>query len=258
MDEFYASLILAIVQGLAEWFPISSSGHLVLFGEILNYKPGIMFDVALHFGTLVAVFVYFGKDIIDILEALLKREFNSERGKLGLLLLVGSIPAGVIGLVFHKLFESAFTSLVVVALGFGITGLVLFIASLDYGKPLRKDVSYFDAFLIGCAQAFAILPGVSRSGSTISAGILRGLDAKSAMRFSFLLSIPAIFGAGILEIGNNKLPHELIWATLVSFVVGLLTIHISLKFIAQSNKNLRWFGAYALILALIVLGMILI
>ncbi len=248
MSDLISALILAVVQGIAEWLPISSSGHLVLFQQILNYPGSVMFDVALHFGTLMAVFVYFGKDIVDILEDLLKRKFHTQNAKLGYLLAVGTIPAAIVGFLFKNAIEKAFESLILVALGFGITGLFLFIASLDLRK--KKDrISYKDSFLIGIGQAVAIMPGISRSGSTISSGLLLGLDEKTAIKFSFLLSIPAIIGANIIEIGNKTLPRELFWATLLAFVVGLLTIHLMLKYLLTNKKNLRWFGIYTFLLA---------
>jgi len=241
---------LAIVQGLSEWLPISSSGHLVLFQEILNYHPGLEFDVALHFGTLMAVFVYFGREIMDIIEDLLKGNWKSDEARKGFLIIVATIPAAVLGILFKKLFEDAFSSLSVVAFGFAITSMILFIASLDFGENRKKMPNWIDSIWIGLTQALAILPGISRSGSTISSGLLRGLDEKSAMRFSFLMSIPVIFGAGIVEIGNNKLPGDLIWATLLAFLVGLATIHFLLKFVSRSKKNLRWFAAYVLLMAI--------
>jgi undecaprenyl-diphosphatase len=165
---------------------------------------------------------------------------------------VASIPAALIGFAFKNYFENAFSSLIVVAFGFAITSMVLFIASLDFNKLKKKkeELGWLGAIGIGCAQAIAIFPGISRSGSTIAAGLFAGLTGKDAVKFSFLLSIPAIFGASILEIGNNKLPPEMFWATLVAFVVGLLTVHLMLKFIATSRKNLRWFAVYCLLLAL--------
>jgi undecaprenyl-diphosphatase len=250
MDNFISAIILAIVQGLTEWLPVSSSGHLVLFQEIINYHPGLLFDVAVHFGTLMAVFVYFGKDIVDIIEAMLKGKWKSENGKLGLLLILATIPAAIIGILFKDLFEAAFSSLVVVAWGFGITALLLMISSLDFNFNRKKTPSWKDALWIGLAQALAILPGISRSGSTISSGLLRGLNEKSAMKFSFLMSIPVIFGAGIVEIGNQRLSPDLIWATLIAFIIGLATIHLLLKFIAKDKKNLRWFALYLILMAI--------
>ncbi|MBI3333909.1 undecaprenyl-diphosphate phosphatase [Candidatus Pacearchaeota archaeon] len=248
MNDLLAALILAVVQGITEWLPISSSGHLLLFEHLLGYSGGLLFEVALHFGTLMAVFVYFGKDIVDILRDVLRFRFDTQEGKTGVLLIVASIPAALIGYTFFNFFEGIFSSLLVAALGFAVTGAFLLIASLDF-KKRKKMLSPFDALLVGVAQAASILPGISRSGSTLATGMLLGLEQKAAARFSFLMAIPIIFGANILVIGNQQLPSELIWATLVSFLVGLLVIHWMFKVILNSRKNLRWFAFYALSLA---------
>tara|TARA_Y100000310_G_scaffold295299_1_gene326510 strand:- start:324 stop:1091 length:768 start_codon:yes stop_codon:yes gene_type:complete len=245
-SELFSALILAIIQGITEWLPISSSGHLVLFEALLDYNAGLVFEVALHFGTLMAVFVYFGQDIMDIIEDILKFKTKSDNFKAGMMLIVASIPAAIVGYSVRGL--DIFHNLWVVSFGFGITGLFLFIASLDLGK--KGKLRYGNSFLIGVSQALAIFPGISRSGTTISSGMLLGLDAKTAAKFSFLLSVPIIFGANLLVIGNNTLPPELIWATLVSFVVGLISIHFMFKYVLTDKKNLRWFGGYALLLAL--------
>ena len=249
MNDFVAMILLAIIQGLSEWFPISSSGHLVLFSRILGFENSVPFDVTLHFGTLMAVFVYFGKDIVMIVEDLLRGKWKTENAKLGFLLIIATIPAAVIGFTFRRIFEASFESLWIVAFGFAITSIILFISSLDFGKNLKKIPNYNDAWVIGFSQAAAILPGISRSGATISSGLFRGLDSKSAMKFSFLMAIPAIFGASILEIGNSTLPSAFIIPTIVSFIVGMLTIHILLKFVGDSKKNLRWFAIYEIVLA---------
>jgi undecaprenyl-diphosphatase len=207
-----------------------------------------MFDVALHFGSLMAVFVYFGKDITDIIESFFKLNFKSENGRLGLLILVASIPAGIIGFIFKEYFEVAFSSLLLIALGFAITGVFLLIASLNINKNKNK-LSFYDSLLIGISQAVAIFPGISRSGATISSGILLGLSPKAAAKFSFLMAIPAIFGASLVTIGNNPLPKELIWATLASFIVSLAVMHLLFKLVLGSRKNLRWFALYVLLLA---------
>lgn len=258
MGELLSALILAIVQGLTEWLPISSSGHLVLFSNILNYESSLMFNVALHFGTLMAVFVYFGREIMDILEDFLRFNTKTANFRFGLLLIIATVPAALVGYLFKDFFEEVFSSLEVVALGFVITSLILFIASLDISpiisvKHKKADqLGFFGAFFIGCAQALAIFPGISRSGSTISSGLLSGLKEKEAVKFSFMMAIPVIFGASILEIGNNRLPPELIWGTLLSFVVGLLTIYLMLKYVVTARKNLRWFAVYCLLLALVI------
>jgi len=245
--EFISALLLAVIQGATEWFPVSSSGHLVLFERLLGYEGGLLFEVALHFGTLMAVFVYFGKDITDIIKDLVMGRWGSQNGRIGLLLIVASIPAAIVGF-FAKDIFGALSSLNVVAFGFGITGLLLFIGSLDYKKE-KGVFGYGKAFLVGIAQALAIIPGISRSGATISSGVLLGLDEKNAMKFAFLMSIPIIFGANIVAVGNQTLPSELIWATLVSFIVGLLSIHVVFKYVLTHRKNFRWFALYCLLLA---------
>jgi len=291
IGELVASILIAIVQGLTEWLPVSSSGHLVVVEWLLGFEGGLVFDVALHFGTLMAVFVYFGGDIVDIVKEVLSGRIREGNGRLGILVIVATIPAAFMGYFFRGIFEVAFGSLGIVALGFGVTGIFLIIASLSgkgkiinvgsrsvvrrasgvgarppvhigagrgiIGKVRGMRLSWAAALLIGIAQIFALFPGISRSGATIGAGLLLGLREKDALKFSFLLSIPIIFGANILAIGNQTLPPSLIWATLVSFIVGLGTIHLLYNRILVDRKNLRWFGVYALVLAL-VLGLYLI
>lgn len=244
-----SALILAVVQGIAEWFPISSSGHLVLVSKLLGFNNTLLFDVALHFGTLSAVFVYFGADIIDILRDLVSFKFKTESGKIGIFLIIATIPAGILGFFLKDLLESELNNLYLLALGLAITSIVLFIGSIDIRKYENK-ITYKKAFLIGLAQTLSLFRGISRSGITMSAGLLLGLDEKKAVRFSFLMSIPIIFGANILTIGNQKLPSELFLPSLVSFLVGIVTIHLLLKFVLTSRRNLRWFGAYTSLLAL--------
>lgn len=252
LNEFLLPLILAVIQGVTEWFPVSSSGHLVIFERILGYSGGLLFEVALHFGTLMAVFVYFGKDIVDIIRDFVRFRWNTEHGRIGCLLIVASIPAAVVGYFLASVFDSFLTNLVVVGFGFAITGVLLIIASFDFRKSDKK-FGFGKAFLVGIAQAVAIIPGISRSGATISSGVLLGLSERGAMRFSFLMSVPIIFGANLLTIGNKSLSSDLIWATLVSFIVGLLTIHFTFRYLLVKKKNFRWFGAYALLLSLAII-----
>jgi undecaprenyl-diphosphatase len=255
MNELIASLILAIVQGISEWFPISSSGHLVLFSHLLNFDNTLAFDVALHFGTLMAVFVYFGKDIADIVRDVLRLNFKSEHGKMAIYLVLATIPAGILGFIFHDFFEGLLSNLTLLGFGFGITGVMLLISSLDF-KTKRKELSYGIVILMGLAQCASLFRGISRSGSTMCAGVLMGLDQRKAARFSFLMSIPIIFGANVVSFGNTPLPTSYLLPAIVSFVVGLATIHVLLKFVLTSKKNLRWFGVYVLLLSLALLSWI--
>lgn len=251
MNSFASALIIAIIQGITEWLPISSSGHIVLAQKLLNYNSDLVFDVALHFGTLMSVFVYFGKDISNIFEEVFRLKFNSENGRLGFFILIASIPAGIVGFLFKDVFESIFSDLRIVALGFGITGLFLIITSLDF-KIKNKELNWKSSVMVGLAQVLSILPGVSRSGATISTSLLCGLEEKKALRFAFLMAIPVIFGANLIAIGNKRLPSELIWATLVAFLVGLASLHIIYKYLLTSRRNLRWFGIYALSLSIVL------
>jgi undecaprenyl-diphosphatase len=254
MSQILSSIIIAIIQGLTEWLPVSSSGHLVLAEKLLSYDSSLSFDVALHFGTLMAVFVYFGKDITDILQDLLKLKFHTQNAKLGVLLLISTIPAASVGLLIRNL--QIFHNLTITALGFAITGLFLILASLDL--PIKQSpLTTKSALLIGISQIFALIPGISRSGTTISSGVLLGLSQKTALKFSFLMSIPIILGANILTLPSQTLPSELIWATLTSFSVGLITLHLLYKHLLASKKNLRYFGIYALLLAVLLFTFIL-
>ena len=214
-----------------------------------------MFDVALHFGTLMAVFVYFGSDIVDIIRDLLMGRFKSENGKLGIYVVIATIPAAIVGFFLKDILEQVFASLLITAFGFAITGVFLLIAGTSRKGGFLKPGN---SFMIGVAQIFSLFPGISRSGSTIGAGYLFGLDEKKAIKFSFLMSIPIILGANILTIGGRTLPSELIWATLVSFVVGLGTIHLLYGKVLVARKNLKWFASYALVLALIIFGYLII
>jgi undecaprenyl-diphosphatase len=253
--ELVLALILAVVQGATEWLPISSSGHLVLLEKILGYDGGLIFEVAVHFGTLMAVFVYFGKDIVDIMQDFFNGRWKTENGKTALLLIVASVPAAIIGFFAAGIFDTILSSLGILALGFGITGLLMLITSYHKGKS-GKAITPKKAFIIGLAQALAIVPGVSRAGATISSGILLGLSEKNAMRFSFLMSIPIILGASLVSLRGATLPPEMIWASLVSFIVGLATIHLLFRYVLIDRKNFKWFGIYCLALSAAIIAWI--
>lgn len=251
MAEFFSMLILAIVQGLTEWLPISSSGHLLLFEKILGYSGGLDFEIALHFGTLMAVFIYFRKEIIAICRDFFSLKWKTENGKMGVFLAIGTIPAAVIGFFASNYFDSILSDFTLLGMGFLVTGILLLIVGL--GRVVRKkELNGRKSFVIGLAQAVAILPSVSRSGATMASGILLGLDEKKAMQFSFLLSIPAILGASILSWGNNSLPIYLITPILISFLVGFGTIHLCFKYALNNRRNFTWFGVYCLLVALAI------
>ncbi len=207
---FVKAIILGIVQGLTEFLPISSSGHLVLAQSILNVEePPLFFDVMLHFGTLLAVIVFFRKDIWDIISSffgrdpnLAYRNSNYKTKKSARLfawyIVVGTIPTLIIALMLKRTVEKAFSDPFVVSVMLIITGIILWL-STRVGQRGRQ-LNTVRAIIIGFVQGISTLPGISRSGSTISSALMTGIDAEQSARFSLLLSLPAVFGATIMEL----------------------------------------------------------
>ena len=222
------AVILGIVQGLTEFLPVSSSGHLVIASEILKIKPDVAFDVLLHLGTLLAVTVFFLPDIIRILRAIfIERRPDDPYFRLGMLVIAASVPTAIMGFLFKDSFEALFNSVFAVGCFLILTGIVINVAE-RYGKPRKdiKKVSLLDSILIGIAQGCAIAPGLSRSGTTVSASLLLGLDRGLAARFSFLLSIPAILGATVFKAKEIVgLPgREVLFGFLFAAVTGYFAI----------------------------------
>lgn len=246
MNELIAALILAVVQGITEWLPVSSSGHLVLVERLIGYEGGLNFEIALHFGTLMAVFVYFGKEIVDILRELFSLRFGTPNGKLGLYVIVGSIPAGIVGFLLRDVIGGV-GDLRLLALGFMVTGIVLVLGI--YAPRRLKPLNGGKAMLIGLAEAFSLLRGISRSGTTIATALWSGMREKDALIFAYLLSVPLILGANVMTV-NEPLEASLIWATLVSFFVSLGVMNISFTYILNKRENLRWIALYVFVLAL--------
>ncbi|MDP2302229.1 MAG: undecaprenyl-diphosphatase UppP [Ignavibacteria bacterium] len=273
--SFFEALILGIVQGLTEFLPISSTGHLTLAGKsmglISNDQQWTAFIAIIQLGTLVAILIYFWKDIINILiaffnENIFNRKKYSEQqlnSKLGWLIIIGTIPVVVIGLGFKDIIEGAFTkNLFVISISLIVLAIILAIAEKTAKfKKEMKDITILDSLLIGLAQAVALIPGSSRSGTTITGGLFIGLNRETAARFSFLLSIPAIFASGMLqlyqEIGNISSGDEivnLIVATVASAISGYFAIDFLLKFLRKNSTFV--FIYYRIGLGLIILGLL--
>lgn len=203
--DHVSAIVLAIVQGLTEFWPISSSGHLILVPRLLGWEDqGLAFDVALHFGTLLAVMAYFHREVVRVpaawLCSLAGREHSREDARLGWAVLIGTIPAGIAGLLLKDLAETQFRSPLLIAGTTAFYGLLLWIADRRRGSVVdERDITLRMAFLVGCAQALAIVPGTSRSGVTMTAALWLGLSRHAATRFSFLLSIPVILLASLAE-----------------------------------------------------------
>ena len=229
------AVFLGFVQGVTEFLPISSSGHLVFFQSLFGLRESqLFFDVMLHVGTLLAVVVFFWKDIARIVQGsmnMLKREKRDQQGgKLLLLIVLATVPTGLMGIVFRDWFESFFSEPKFVGIMLLVTGGVLWVTRYVRGQSRGVEgMTWKDALLIGIAQGLAIMPGISRSGATISTGFYCGLDRSLAGRFSFLLSIPAILGATVLEFAEIETIGA-IWVTLVgatvAFCVGLLSLKL--------------------------------
>jgi undecaprenyl-diphosphatase len=247
MMEIFEVIILSIIQGIGEWFPISSSGHLAIMHSIFG-SNNLSFDVFLHFASIIAVIIIFHKDIIQLFN--LKKKENI---KYLFFILISIIPAGIIGILFKDKIEGFFSSMFYLGLFFILSGVIIF--STKFFKTKRKEMNFFDVCLIGIFQAIAIVPGVSRSGSTISAGIYMGLEKKEAIKFSFLMAIPIILGASIVEfndLNNQNIDYSLLLISfLICLVVSLFTIKLFVK-IVKSDK-FYYFGIYNFIIGLIVL-----
>jgi undecaprenyl-diphosphatase len=246
-------LILAIVQGVTEWLPISSSGHLVIVQEYLGLELPMLFDVVLHLGSLLVVLAVFWKDVLRVLKAVARRDFESQDGKLGLYIVLGSIVTATIGFVFRDVFESFFHNLYAVGAALIVTGCFY---SLLYSSRRSNHQSRFlnavDAVVIGVAQGVALIPGVSRSGSTITAGLLLKVEKEVAFRFSFLLFIPAVIGATVLSIigSDSSLvavvdPVSLLAGLIVTVVIGYISLRLLLRIVLRGRLYLFAFYCWA-------------
>jgi undecaprenyl-diphosphatase len=213
--------------------------------QLLGIQQPIIFDVMLHVGTLIVVVVVFWRNIEKILHAVVKLDFKSDYGRLSLLIILGSIPTAVIGYVFHDLFAASFSSLLAVGVALFVTGIILF-ASEKKSKKNVKNVTTTDSVLIGIAQAIAIIPGISRSGLTISTALLRGVKKEMATKFSFLLLVPAVIGALIVESKDLTLSTVDWFASGIGMIVAAVVGYFALKLLLRIvlEKKLHLFAYY--------------
>lgn len=249
------SILLGIVQGLTEWLPISSSGHLVLLQKIINVNVPVAYDVLLHIGTLLPVIFIFRKDLFEIIKPFARFDRKKQSFNFGVMIIVASIVTGVIGLLFLKFFESLFTNIAAVGMGFMITGLFLLASKFFHGK---RNISFVDTIIVGIAQGIAIAPGISRSGMTISAGLIRKIDKKIIFTFSFLLSIIAVLGAQIVEMKNLDLVNidsvtNLLVGVIAAAFTGYAAIKILLKTLISEKFYVFAFYCFAVGLAAMIL-----
>lgn len=259
----FQALVLGILQGLAEFLPISSSAHLALAPWVFGWpEPGLAVDVALHVGTLVAVLVYFRDEWIRLMVAALSivrtQRIETVEQRRVVFLIVATIPGGIAGVLLNDYAESTFRSPVLIASSLAIMGVVLWL--VDRMRPADRpleSIRWSDAILIGVAQAAAILPGVSRSGSTITAGRALALDRASAATFSFLMSMPIIAAAAVFKVphllrsGGASLP--LLVGVLASAISGWLAIAIVMRYVRSHSYGI--FAAYRVVLGIAILAL---
>lgn len=252
--EIFQAAVLGLVQGLGEFLPISSSAHLVITPWLFGWRdPGLGFDLALHWGTLLAVLAYFRKDILNLIRGFWHSLWPSTRNikdniwqKLSWLLVIASIPGAIIGKLLEEQAETVFRNPLLIAITLSVFGVVLLL--VDRYSKKQKDldhITWVDSLIVGLSQAFAIIPGVSRSGSTMTAGLALGFKREDTARFSFLMSLPIILGAGLLkvgEFGHGVSTPALIVGFATAAVSGFLSIKFLLKYLATHDfKIFVWY-----------------
>ena len=258
MDPIQA-IILGFIQGVTEWLPISSTGHLRIAEHFLSLAVPLLFDVTLHLGTLIIILLFFRRDIKTILATLVKGDFKSENGKLIPLIIVGTIPTALIGVVFSNPIEMYFSSFLPIAGAFITCGVVLYFSKT--GQERKENITYMEALAIGAAQGIALIPGLSRSGLTIAIALLLGIRREKAFTFSFLLSVPAVIGALGLTLYEQ---HETLTLAgvglteiLVGIAVSLVVSYFALKLLwkALAGKKFYLFAFYCWLLGAVLLAL---
>jgi undecaprenyl-diphosphatase len=261
----FQAAVLGAVQGLTEFIPISSSGHLVIVPALFDWpkQQGVAFEVLLHTASLLALLIYFSGDLLDLARGIGHRDRDSVR--LGILLLIGSVPAGLAGLLLSDFFEDQYEDAAGAALQLLITAVILVAAeqALRYherkragrGIPLRtiKDMNAVDAGAVGVGQAVAIIPGISRSGATIAAALSLGITREDAARYSFLLAIPALIGATILEVPKLGDSEITLRAAIAGFALSLVSSYAAIAGLIRylRTRTLYPFAAYCLVAGVI-------
>lgn len=272
MDIIHA-IIIGLVQGLTEFLPISSSGHLVLMPQLLGAESSLVFDTILHVGTLLAIFICFWEDIVKIVKAFFDSLSDIPKGrlvpeirkndykKLAWLLIIGNVPAGIVGILLKDYIEVAFSSVLMVGIFLLVTGGLLYFSewiAAQVEERWRRGIdklTLIDSLIIGVAQAFAILPGISRSGSTIATGLFLGLKRDLVAEYSFLLSIPAVAGAALLQVKDISTIDMSAGALLGGFLAAAVSGYFAIKVVMNliQNKSLKIFAYYCWVIGTIAI-----
>lgn len=265
MMNYIGAILAGLIQGITEFLPISSSGHLVLFHDFFGFGfvDDVAFDVILHLGTAAALLTFFWRDILGYATALLGMRSAPLERRLAWYMIAGTLPAVIAGVLFESVIETSLRSVVVVAWMLIIVGILLYIVDrVAQGTRSIEQLTLPGSILIGCAQALALVPGISRSGITIIAGLQQKLHRQAAARFSFLLSIPVVLGAGAKKIVDIIQNHELVAGNfgvlalgfIVSAITGYLCLGYFLRFL--EHHSLRVFAYYRIIFGLILLAIL--
>ncbi len=240
MATLLETIVFGIVQGLTEWLPISSSGHFAVAQHLMKVHVPVFVDVCLHLGTLLSALLFFRQDVVGIVKAIARSDFRSPEGRVAVNILIGGLPTIVIGLLLRGVIEDLFTNLLVVGGGLAVTGLFLYFAKMEKGKG---GLSLGSCAIIGFAQGVAVIPGLSRSGLTISVGVLLGIERELAFRYSFLLSMPTILGATLINMGDIETYSLDGGLLMVGFGVSAVLGYLSLKAL---RRIYRWNGGFIL------------
>lgn len=258
LDQWLIAIVLGLIQGLAEWLPISSTAHLKIAEHFISGLTATpLLNVTLHIGTLVVVVFYFRSEVGNILSALAHLDFKSEHGQFIPLIIVATIPTAVIGLLYVEFLENSLQTILIIGITFLIGAGILYTSRM--GNESTETITFKTALLMGAAQGFAIFPGLSRSGVTISTALLLGLSREKAFKFSFLLSIPAIIGDLIVEAykqrGQLALqtigPAELAVGIIIAMAAGYFAIRIVSKTVM--SKKFHYFAVYTAILGAVLI-----
>ncbi len=266
--DIIQAIIIGLVQGLTEFLPVSSSAHLIFIQHALGLtNVPLAFDVLLHVGTLVAVIAYFFNDIIEMIKGFFLSLIDLKDGKflsevrhdpykkLAWLTIVATIPVGIVGVLFNDIVEAMFTGLSIPSFLLLITGCLLYFSQrMNSGRINLNNMTLKETLIMGCGQALAILPGLSRSGTTIASGLFAGLDKEFAAKFSFIISIPAILGAGVFQLKDLSGGSIEIGACLAGFIIAAISGYLAISFLLKliREKSLDIFAYYCWIVGAII------
>lgn len=253
--EIYQALILGIVQGLTELLPISSSAHLTIIPWIFNWNIPDSFDVALHFGTLLAIVIYFFKDWIQLIKGgycyAVKKE-KTVQGRMFWYIVLATIPGGIIGFILDHFFEGVLSRPIIIAIALIVMGIVLYLVDKNAKSKIKyEEMNLKQTFLIGLSQALAFIPGVSRSGITITTARAMGITREAAAKYTFLLSTPIVFAATVFKFKDFVFNLPFIVGVLASFIVGLFVIKFLLQYLKKGS--FKAFAIYRIIFGIFII-----